>query len=242
VVPDAWQLDILTTTAEKIFLLGSRQIGKSFVCAALALRTMILEAPALILVIGPTDRQSGEFVTKVKDFYYRLPVDQVPESTGNSALQLHLSNGSRIIGLPDSEGKIRCYSAPRILFFEEASRIPDALMGACTPMLATTVLPKMIALSTPFVHQGWFWEAWSKGRSWPDHPKGWYKRAITADLCSRITREFLEDERERKTAEDFMQEYYCKFTDPEGAYFTQKEVTQMFDLGRQIAAGHTGLR
>lgn len=240
--PDPWQVDVLTSQAEKTLLLGSRQCGKSLSCAAMALRVMILEAPALVLVIGPGERQAGEFVGKVKDFYYRLPIDQVPEATGNSALQLHLANGSRIIGLPDSEGKIRCYSAPRIIFYEEASRIPDALRMACTPMMATTKLPKEVALSTPFVHQGWFWEAWSKGRCWPEHPKGWYKMAITADKCSRITPEFLEDQRANMTEEEFQQEFQCRFTDPEGAYFSEKEVAQMFDLGKQFAEGMLDLR
>src|SRR5437667_4134403 len=61
-IPDPWQERILRSQADKIMLLAARQVGKSIVCSALALRSMLLEAPALVLVVSPSDRQSGEFV------------------------------------------------------------------------------------------------------------------------------------------------------------------------------------
>jgi hypothetical protein len=41
-------------------MLCTRQGGKSTVAAALALRDALLNAPALILMLSPTQRQSGE--------------------------------------------------------------------------------------------------------------------------------------------------------------------------------------
>lgn len=241
--PDPWQRRFLGSQAESIILMATRQGGKTWASASLALRTMILEGPALCICIAPSSRQSGEFVGKVKEFYQSIPVDaNPPEVTASSALQLHLANGSRMIGLPDSEGKIRGYSAPRLLFFEEASRVPDDLFKFSYPMLATVKLPKIVALSTPFVFQGWFWEAWSKGPFFPEHPKGWEKYTVTADECPRITKEFLEIQRTKMTDEDFDQEYFCRFKDPEGAYFNSKEVAAMFSLGEQFLATGAGLR
>jgi hypothetical protein len=49
----------------RTMILAARQAGKSLVCSALALRTMIMEPGALVLVVSPSDRQSGEFVRKV---------------------------------------------------------------------------------------------------------------------------------------------------------------------------------
>src|SRR5439155_26828719 len=91
-IPDPWQERILRSQTDQIMLLAARQVGKSVVCSALALRTMLLEAPALVLVVSPSDRQSGEFVRKAKSFYYTLAGPEVPHAVGDSALQLHLSN------------------------------------------------------------------------------------------------------------------------------------------------------
>ena len=41
--------------------------------------------PALVLVVSPSDRQSGEFVRKAKSFYYRLQGSEVPKAIADSA-------------------------------------------------------------------------------------------------------------------------------------------------------------
>ena len=129
---DRWQTQVLRTRKAQILLLCSRQVGKTLVAAALALRTALLEAPALVLILTPSERQSSEFMLRIKELHEALrqprnlagPVRSVhekrltevdrdqlyfrlPSKTRESSLQLHLDNGSRIIGLPASEGKIR---------------------------------------------------------------------------------------------------------------------------------------
>jgi hypothetical protein len=54
----------------------------------------------------------------------------VPEAVAESALRLELANGSRIVSLPGSGETVRGYSAPRLVIVDEASRVPDELMGA----------------------------------------------------------------------------------------------------------------
>src|SRR5262249_28698426 len=125
--PDRWQTEVLRTRKAQILLLCSRQVGKTSVAAALALRTALLEAPAWVLVLTPSERQSSEFVRRIKELHEALrqsrslagPVqslyakrlaeagqDQLyfhlPAKTRDTSLQLHLDNGSRIIGLPAS--------------------------------------------------------------------------------------------------------------------------------------------
>src|SRR5947209_6815711 len=58
--PDPWQEKLLRSSSSRLLLLCSRQAGKSQTAAALALKTALLEPPALILVLSPTLRQSGE--------------------------------------------------------------------------------------------------------------------------------------------------------------------------------------
>src|SRR5215472_15033414 len=70
--PDRWQTEVLRTRKTQILLLCSRQVGKTLVAAALALRTALLEAPALVLVLTPSERQSSEFVRRIKELHEAL--------------------------------------------------------------------------------------------------------------------------------------------------------------------------
>jgi hypothetical protein len=171
--PDRWQAEVLRTRKTQILLLCSRQVGKTLVASALALRTALLEAPALVLILTPSERQSSEFMRRIKELHdaLRQPINvaggvlsfyekqlaeagkdavyfRLPATTRESSLQLHLGNGSRIIGLPASEGKVRVYSSVALLLIDEASRVDDSLYRAMRPMLAVS-RGRLLALSTP---------------------------------------------------------------------------------------------
>jgi hypothetical protein len=219
--PDPWQERVLRSQAQRIMILAARQVGKSLACSALALRTMLLESPALVLVVSPSDRQSAEFVRKAKGFYYSLRGREVPKKTADNALQLHLANGSRLVGLPDSEGKIRGYSDVKLLFFEEASRVPDGLRHTCTPMLAVSH-GREVALSTAFGRVGWFYEGWDKDLTW-------HKEKVTADQCPRISRAFLASQREKMPERWYLQEYENQFLDPLDSVFRAEDIERLVD-------------
>src|SRR5262245_13378358 len=63
--PDPWQARLLRSDASRILLLASRQAGKSEVAAALALREALVVPGSLVLLLSPSERQSGELQTKV---------------------------------------------------------------------------------------------------------------------------------------------------------------------------------
>ena len=134
--PDPWQAHLLRSAAARTLLLCSRQSGKSTVAASLALRAALLEAPALVLLLSPGLRQSGEIFRKVKDLYAALgrPV----AARAETALTLELVNGSRIVALPGNEATVRCYSGVALLIVDEASRVDDGLYFSIRPMLAVS--------------------------------------------------------------------------------------------------------
>ena len=239
--PDPWQGHVLRTRKTQVLLLCSRQVGKTLVAAALALRTALLEAPALVLVLTPSERQSSEFMRRIKELHeaLRKPVSmagrvmslrekevidagkdnvyfRLPAATRDSSLQLHLNNGSRIIGLPASEGKVRVYSSVALLLIDEASRVDDTLYRAMRPTLAVS-RGRLLVLSTPFGKRGWFWEAW-EGKG------AWRRTKITADQCPRITADFLAEERQTLGERWFRQEYGCSFEDTIDAVFSQADI------------------
>jgi hypothetical protein len=213
--PDPWQAELLACPDRRMLLLCSRQSGKSQTAAALALQAALLEPPALVLLLSPTLRQSGElFKAKLIPLYDALgrPV----KATQETALTLTLANGSRVLSLPGNEATIRCYSGVSLLVIDEASRVPDALYRTVRPMLAVSG-GRLVALSTPFGKRGWFYEEWTSNRPW--------KRVrMTADQCPRIAPEFLDQEREALGDRWFAQEYLCSFEDMIGAVFAQEDI------------------
>jgi hypothetical protein len=213
--PDPWQANLLRSAADRMLLLCSRQAGKSQTAAALALKAALLEPPALVLLLSPTQRQSGElFRAKVLRLYNALgrpvPVRQ------ESQLQLELANGSRIVSLPENEAGIRGFSDVSLLAIDEASRVSDDLYRAVRPMLAVS-RGRLVALSTPFGKRGWFFDAWENGT-------GWERVLVTADQCPRISAAFLAEEKRTLGARWYRQEYLCSFEDTIDSVFSPADI------------------
>ena len=211
--PDQWQADLLRSTCSDILMLCARQRGKSLVAAALALAVAFTRPPALVLLLCPTLRQSGElFKEKLLGLYDRLH-RPIP-ATQETALTLTLANGSRIISLPSSEKNIRGYSSVALLVVDEAARVPDELYNAIRPMLAVSA-GRLIALSTPFGRRGWFYNEWHSSNNW-------YRARVTAENCPRIPAGFLAQERRSLGERWYRQEYLCSFEDAIGQIFASE--------------------
>ena len=75
------------------------------------------------------------------------------------------------------------------LMIDEASRVEDAVYKALRPMLAVGD-GDLWLLSTPFGKRGFFYENWAGGS------EDWKRMSVPATECSRITEEFLEEERQ----------------------------------------------
>jgi hypothetical protein len=201
-------------------LLCSRQVGKSTVAAALALKAALLEAPALVLLLSPTLRQSGElFRDKVLRLWRALgsPLSAAPPTQ----LTLELSNGSRIISLPGEEGNVRGYSGARLLVLDEAARVPDALYFAVRPMLAVSG-GSMVCLSSAYAKLGFFYTEWSGSGPWR-------RVKVRADQCPRISAAFLEEERRALGHLWYGMEYLCEFGDLVNALFSSEDIEAMVD-------------
>jgi hypothetical protein len=118
--PDPWQRRVLRSSDRRHLLLCSRQVGKSLTAGALALRTALLKAGSLVLLLSPSQRQSAElFRDKVLRLYGALGRPLAAES--ESALRLELSNGSRVISLPGTERTIRSFASVALLIIDEAA-------------------------------------------------------------------------------------------------------------------------
>lgn len=115
--PDPWQREFLRSTDRQVLLNCSRQSGKSTVVAALALHTALFQPRSLVLLLSPSQRQSGEIFRKVLESYQALR-GPVP-ATYRSQLRLELANGSRVVCLPGCEATVRSYSGVNLLILDE---------------------------------------------------------------------------------------------------------------------------
>jgi hypothetical protein len=201
--PDPWQARVLRSAAPRLLLNCSRQSGKSTTSATLAMHTAIYQAPALVLMLSPGLRQSGEIFRKCLDVYKAL--DRPVPAEAETALTLELDNGSRIVALPGTEATIRGYSGAKLLIVDEASRVEDSLYYSVRPMMAVSS-GRLALLSTPHGQRGFFYDEWQQRAVWD-----WFE--IPADMCPRISKEFLEQERKSLPLPWFNQEYRCIFGD-----------------------------
>jgi hypothetical protein len=220
VQPDPWQATLLRSGARRMLLLTTRQGGKSTTAAAVALKTVLTEPGALVLLLSPSQRQSAELFRKAVDLYRSLGRPVPLAGPRENQLKAEFANGSRLVSLPGEEGTVRGYSGAALLVIDEASRVSDDLYRAARPMLAVSK-GRLMALSTPFGKRGFFYEEWVG-------PRRWERVEVSADQCPRITAEFLAEERLALGERWFRQEYGCSFEDTVGALFSSEDVEAMF--------------
>lgn len=204
--PDPWQAAFLRSDSDRIILNCSRQSGKSTTTAILALWTAIYKPKSLVVLDSPSLRQSNELMIKFTDFL-SLVGDHGSQDVAldsDTKLSTAFSNGSRVLALPGTEKTIRGLSAVSLIILDEAARIDENLYKSVRPMLAISK-GKLVLMSTPFGRQGFYYEIWEKGTNWE-------KIEVPAELCPRITPEFLADERASLGELWFRQEYQCDFT------------------------------
>jgi hypothetical protein len=213
--PDPWQQAVLQSDAPRLALNITRQGGKSSVAAAKATHAALSTPGALVLVVSPSLRQSGELFRKIMDVYGAAGRPVPPES--ETKLTLDLANGSRVVSLPGKEGTIRGYSGVSLLLIDEASRVPDELYYSVRPMLAVSA-GRLATLSTPFGKRGWWHKEWTEGG------EGWRRFEVPATDCPRISAAFLEEERRSMGALFFASEYECRFVETVDQVFSHELV------------------
>jgi len=211
---DPWQEQVLTAPSKRVLMNITRQGGKSTTAAVKALHTAVYRPASLALMVSPSLRQSNELFRKWRTLAEQMP--QPPVMTQDTATSATLANGSRVVSLPSSEGTVRGYSAVDLLLFDEASRVPDDLYGACRPMVAVSG-GSIVAMSTPWGKRGWWYEAWERGDTWE-------RIRVTADDCPRIDSLFLDEERASLPSLFFESEYLCEFTETEDSVFRTEDI------------------
>jgi len=216
--PDPWQVQLLRGDAPRSLLLCARQVGKSTVTAALALKTALTQPGSTTIVTAPVEPQANELLRKVLSMHNAIcrPVALLREAV----TYLEFANGARVLALPGKERRVRSYSVD-LLIVDEAARVLDEVFSAASPTLAVSG-GRLVALSTAFAKSGWFYDAWTGDED--------YRRlSITARDCPRISPEFLESERRTLGQRWFDMEYLNIFGDDIAAVFSVADIEAALD-------------
>jgi hypothetical protein len=200
--PDPIQAQILDSRATHGLINCTRQWGKSTLMAILALHTALREPASLILLLGPSSRQSGELAAKISEFLSAIGVHA--RGDGHNRLSLFLPNRSRIVALPCAGHRLRGFSAPRLVIIDEAAYVDDKLYTVLRPMLIVS-RGTLWLVSTPNGDRGFFYNEWTWGGD------SWQRFSVPADSCPRFDPAWLQRERDSMTAPSFAQEYNCEF-------------------------------
>jgi hypothetical protein len=222
VTPDPWQSDLLREQPRRCILLASRQVGKTTVTALETVFVAVTEPGSLCAVISPSQRQSNEFVRSAKLMLQHL--DNAPEHNA-SVTKIEFAHGSRILSLPGGEeGKtVRGLAGARLIVIDEAARVPDEMLGAIRPMMATNRNAALWILSTPNGKSGFFHD------SWHSLDESWHRVKVSATDCPRISPAFLEEERRALGQTMFESEYGLIFHDDIMQGFPTSVIEGIFD-------------
>jgi hypothetical protein len=198
VEPTAWQMEFLRAPGgASIIALTARQAGKT-TTAAWAIAFFMLFTPGSLSVIAcPAQRQSGEAVRRVREFFFKLGV----ELKSDHVYGLELTTGSRVLALPGSDDSIRGLTVDGWIVADEAARLSEDLIAALRPMRARRPQARFAMLSTAWSRTDPFWTVWSN-----ENPT-WIRLQATADTVSFFSEQFLEEER-RELGEDFYKQEY----------------------------------
>ncbi len=218
--PEPQQLPVFDPAITRGILCCNRQWGKSTTLAALAVHKAWCLAPALILIVAPTVRQSYELILKIKGFLRELNVR--PKQDGFNDVSLLLPNESRVIAVPADPDTIRGYSRVSMILVDEAARVPDEVFRSVTPALARSHNGTIWLMSTPKGRRGFFHDLWHNG-----DPQ-WTRIHSTVADGERIPASFLDSERASKPASDFDEDYHCVFQDTHDQFFASDDITVAF--------------
>jgi hypothetical protein len=192
-----------------------RQSGKSTSVAAFTLYTC-LNTTSSIVIVAPTQSQSGELYEKIRAFMgdnQNVKKYLVKETE----TEMKFMNGSRIVSLPcgPNGASIRGYTAD-IEIIEEAGIMKDSIVNnVIVPMIASKKdKGKIIKIGTPLT-KNHFYNSCYKDEKYKVF-KVDYKECLDAGVYSQ---DFIDEQKENLLEIEFESEYNANFITDVNAFF-----------------------
>lgn len=196
-------------------LLWCRQAGKSFVLALFAIERAVELKGHTVIVISPSERQSKEFMEKVRLHIQAIKALKIEffEDVVANVLEAKFPNGSRIIAVPSKPETVRGFSGDVIMdeasFFERGHEVYQAVF----PTITRKPEYKLVAISTPRSKKDIFYYLWHSAEGDPL----WFRMKLDIYEAERkgLSLNIEELKRGIKSERAWRTEYLCEFLDEE---------------------------
>jgi hypothetical protein len=246
---DKWQKEFLETGGDRVLCCG-RQVGKSVICGMDAGEKAIKNKNINILMIAPTERQAYALFDKTLTYIANTNPKMICKGKDRpTKTRIKLKNGVVIYCLPTGVSGLGIrFLTVHELYADEASRIPDEVWSAVTPMLLTTG-GNTTLLSTPAGPDGYFADVVENR----DDAFNTYKRFSissmevikTRKICktwTQIQRDkaimHIEREEKRMTKRQFAQEYIGAIVEDLRQFFPTELINKVME--RKITPTNRG--
>jgi hypothetical protein len=228
--PDETQKSILECTDRYIQVLCCRQWGKSTTAGVIGAHIAIYEPGELVLVTARGIRQAGELFDKLEKTHQRAP--GAPRRVTDSATEIVLDNGSRIVCIPGSAETIVGYSKPRAVIIDESARTKDDVYKSVRPMLSRSPRGQLFLISTPYGKRGHFYHTWIGNNQFRKFGPVRGEQVHSA--------QFLAEERSELGDYWYRQEYECEFVEEIDAVFDHKSIVSALTSETRLLFGKQG--
>ncbi|MCS7133580.1 MAG: terminase family protein [Candidatus Caldarchaeum sp.] len=219
-----WQRKFIDDDSRFRIILKHRGAGATFTTAIDAVTTAMLTPNSTTILLSYSMRQSLEIFRHVKTILthlgntvikYRGKTLKTKLRTGER--NAHLSNGSRILSLPNNPETLRGYRADAV-YVDEAAFFRDDF-GIRTAVMFTTVARngRVTLVSTPKGKRGWFYQAWSNEKEWSRHFVG-------LGSSPHISEQELAELRKMMTDVEWRQEMECEFLEEADAFIPYEKI------------------
>ncbi|MDI6865778.1 terminase large subunit domain-containing protein [Thermodesulfovibrio yellowstonii] len=206
-------------------LLWCRQAGKSFLLALFALERAVAINGHTVIVISPSERQSKEFMEKVRLHISAIKALQIEffEDVVANVLEAKFPNGSRIIAVPSKPETVRGFSGDCIMdeasFFDRGHEVYQAVF----PTITRRPDYKLVAISTPRSKKDIFYYLWHSAETDPL----WFRMKLDIYEAKNkgLAVNIEELRRGIKSERAWRTEYLCEFLDEEEVLLPYETIT-----------------
>lgn len=218
VEPFDYQKEFIDSEERHSIIASGRQIGKSRMCAWIALHHAITNAYSTVLITAPSLRQSGNLFDQL---YTEIDKSALSNSEWgierDTQTVIEFDNGSEINCLPTGRNgdKIRSFTADLVIvdeaaFINKASIFEDIL----EPMLFVTK-GSMVLASTPWGKSGYFYKKFQEAKS----NSKWHSSQLSSYANPLIDEDDLDDFKIGKTEAQIDREVRGQFTEDVDQFF-----------------------
>lgn len=207
--------------------ISARRTGKSYAASILAL-AKLLEPSQQVMVVAPNYNLSSIIWEYVIGFITRLGLKTVRRNNKDRIFQLENGSTFRLLSASNRDSLVG--RAANLLIVDEAAVIDDDeyFTRDLRPVLSTFPDSRCLFITTPRGKANYIYEYFMRGND-PDFPD-WGSDLFTCRSNPRLADADIEEAKSTLPENEFLQEYYCKWTVFEGQIYRLQEDIHLKNL------------